>query len=723
MGIIYSVRHKLSGRIRLHVPALRQRAEFELGFRRLLEAERGVTNVRINPYNSSVIINYDARQFDFPIKLKRALDAATPARLRSLALQKIAAQENNIAETKTESSDESGASNAIKAFKELERRYPLALLTLSAALSLVGGAAGATLSAPLIGYNALPIIKRALVTLRDERRLNVDFLDSLAITVSVLQGNLFTGAFITWLIGLGDFIRDQTANKSKRAIESLLDYQGQMAWVLRGDKKVEVKVGEIENGETVIVYAGEMIPVDGEVIEGEATVDQKTITGESLPVSRAKGDKVYAATTLREGKLYLRAERVGAETTAAQIVRMVENAPVGETRIQNYAEKFADKLVAPSLAVATGLYAVSGDLNRFLSMVIIDYGTGIRVAAPTSVLASMVNAAHHGVLIKGGSQLEKLNKVDTIIFDKTGTLTEGAPHVTEIKSYDERNFPTSKILSLAAAAEARLTHPVAQAILAKSRAMNLIVPERDESKYHIGLGVEVGINGYRVFLGSERFMREKGVKLDAATGDLRRLNNQGFSALALAVNGELKGLIAYADRIRVESSAVIKTLHNRGLRNLIMLTGDNEAVAQRVSSQLGLDGYFAEVFPEEKARIVERFQSEGRTVAMVGDGINDSAALAYADVGIAMKSGADIAREAADVVLMEENLWKLIAALNVSDKAMRLIKENYAIIATLNTLAYALAIPSGLVSPSLTTAISNGSAILASLNAIRPVLE
>lgn len=728
MGIKYRIKHRMPGRIRLQVPALGYLPYSEIACRQLFSKQNEVTNVRVNLYVSSLVIDYDASSNDFPKKLLKIFGSITLAKLESLATQakeleaKQAATNGNSANGKDQENVQENDS-IFSAVEDFSVRYPLALPTASLALSLIGGAAGALVTVPLIAYNAAPTIKRALEVLQNEQRLNVDFLDGLAITISTLQGSFFTSSFINWLLGLGDFIRDKTGSKSKRAIENLLDYQNQMAWVLRGDEKVEIKVSEIETGETVIAYAGEMIPVDGEVLDGDASVDQKTITGESLPVRRGKGDKVFAATVVREGKLYLRADRTGDQTTAAQIVRMVESAPVGETRIQNYAEKFADKLVAPSLAGATGLYAMSGDLNRFLSMIIIDYGTGIRVAAPTTVLASMINAAHQGILIKGGRQLEKLSQVDTIVFDKTGTLTEGNPRVTDIKSFDEKHFPVNEILALAAAAEARLTHPVALAILNKAQELNLKIPERDESKYHIGLGVEVQINGYYVHLGSERFMRENNIKIDGASSDLRNLNNHGYSSLALAVNGELKGLISYADQIRLESSAVIKTLHNRGMKNLIMLTGDNKTVAERVSNQLGLDGYFAEVFPEEKAKIVRRLQSKGHVVAMVGDGINDSPALAYADVGISMKSGADIAREAADVVLMEENLWKIINVLDVSNEAMHLINQNFAIIAGLNTLAYALAIPGGLVSPALTTVISNGSAILASLNAIRPILK
>jgi heavy metal translocating P-type ATPase len=716
MAVEYQVKHTMPGRIRIHLPAFSRNEALTRACGQFLATQEGVADVRVNPLCASLVIEFDPRRNGFPAKLRDAMSVATPKMLLSLARTLQSDPRTIHAKDKVESNGQAPVPGGIKL-------NPLALPTASLALSLFGGSIGTSLALPLLSYNAFPILKRAFKVVREEHRLNVDFLDSLAITISTLQGNLFTSAFMTWLINLGDFIRDLTAARSKRAIEDLLDYQAQLAWVVRGRRKFEIPVARIVVGDTVVVYTGEMIPVDGEVIKGRASVEQKTITGESLPVDRQVGSKVYAATVVREGKLYLRAERVGRETTAAQIVRMVADAPLGETRIQNYAEKFADRLVAPSLAAATGLYAISGDINRFLSMVIIDYGTGIRVAAPTSVLASMIHAARHGIMIKGGSQLEKLSRVDTILFDKTGTLTEGRPQVQSIRSYNGRHFSPEKILALAAAAEARLTHPVAEAVLAKAREMNVKIPERSESRYHIGLGVEVHVNGHTVHLGSERFLRDQNIKLDSAIGDLRQINSYGHSALLLAVEGEITGAISYADQIRTECSAVIKTLHNRGLRNLIMLTGDNSTVAAGVASRLGLDRFVANVFPAEKAEIVAQLQREGRVVAMVGDGINDSPALARADVGVAMKGGADIAREAADVVLMEENLWKLIAALDVSSDAMKLIRQNFAIIAGLNTLAYALAIPRGLINPGITTLISNGSAILATLNAVRPVMR
>jgi Cu2+-exporting ATPase len=707
MPVDYEIVHRAPGRIRLRVPVLETTESVAL-ITKALEGCPGVDSVRANPACSSVVVCYDAHRPAALADVDQALGALTITQGRS------GPESSADAEKDGHRTEITAAAAALR---------DLGLPTLSLALSLFGGPLAAALTAPLVSYNSLPILLRAYEVLRREHRLNVDFLDSLAIVISLSRGNLFTSAFMTWLITLGDYIRDQTAARSKRTIAHLLDYQGHKAWVIRENKKVEVLVGKIARGDTLVVYAGGMIPVDGEVTSGRATIDQKTITGESVPVERVKGDYVFAATVITDGKLYLRADRVGADTTAAQIVRMVETAPLGETRIQNYAETFADQLVAPSLALSGGLYWFSGDLNRLLSMVIIDYGTGIRVAAPTSVLAAMTHAARQGILVKGGRHLEKLDRIDTVVFDKTGTLTKGEPRVCHIASFDERYFPSRAILTLAAAAEARLKHPLARAVLSKSREQMLEIPERSDSRFEVGLGVEAQVNGYAVHVGSELFLRRKDIRLDEGSNAIKRFNERGCSTLLLAVDGRLVGLLACADQIRPEAPLVVKTLRNRGLRSIVMLTGDNQAVAETVSARLGIDQFFSEVSPADKAAVVQRLRQEGRVVAMVGDGINDSPALSYADVGVAVKSGADVAREAADVVLMEDNLWKLISALDISHEAIGLIRQNYAIIATLNTLALALAIPRGLVSPDVTALVSNGSAIVASLNAVQPILR
>ncbi len=692
--------HSLPGRVRLRMPALSGNPVLCGRLRNWL-GEFNV-RVRLNSWCASVVIECDVHALS-------VLDEII-FRLRVIGTSQFPAYAASEAPPRTGKIWKFASANS------------LPLNTLCAALCLIESPALLALTLPLMTFAAIPTWRRALLVLREERRLNVDFLDSIAIGISIFQGQFFTGAFILWMISLGDWIRNKTAGRSKRAIADLLEFQSADAWVVRGRKVVRIPAAEVVVGDTVVAYPGELIPVDGEVLSGSAVVDQRTVTGESLPVERSPGNPVYAGTIVRDGRIRLRAVRVGANTTAAQIVHLIEAAPMGETRIQNYAEQFADRLVLPQLVLSAGLYGISGDLNRLLSMLIVDYGTGIRVAAPTSVLASMTHAARLGILIKSGSHMEKLAKLDTILFDKTGTLTTGVLQVLDIVSLNPRKFPERRILALAAAAEARLKHPVSHAIVEKARREGVRVPERSGGESRIGLGVEARVNGFAIHIGNERYFRQTGIHVNGSSNSVRELNRKGCSTLLFAVDGELTGLIPYRDQIRPESLDVIRTLHNRGVRNTVMITGDNGTVARAVAKQLGIREFFSDTLPADKASVVKEFQGKGHVVAMVGDGINDSPALAHADIGIAMKNGADVARESADVVLMEDNLWKLLTAIDISKHAITLVRENYAIIAGLNTLALALAIPRGLVSPNIAALISNGSAILASLNAMRPIL-
>jgi heavy metal translocating P-type ATPase len=706
----FSVRHFISGRIRLHLPGLCRKKVVAEAALVWLQSQKGVKHARLNYACACLVIEYDI-----------SFEGVLRATLGQLSVMSIADLQRLVGSADKPATPSRVALTPAKP-ESIWKNTPLTLPTISLLMTFSANPIITAINFPLMLWNAYPIALRAWRVWRRESRLNIDFLDTLAIAASLMMGNPLAGGIVIWLIKLGDWIRDLTAAGQRKAMSELLEFQTKMAWVIRDGVVTAVPAADLAIGDQVVVYPGEMIPVDGEIIDGHAMIDQKTITGEGLPVMRDKGAAVFAATVIRDGQLTVRAIRVGTATTAGQIAALVESAPIGDTRMQNHAERLADRLVLPTLGLAVGTAAVSADFNRFLSLVIVDYGTGIRVAAPTAVLASMTHAARAGIIIKSGAHMERLAQVDTVIFDKTGTLTHGAPEVVDIISY-EKNITDRHLLGLAAAAETKLTHPVANALRVKAQELGANVPECDETKYRIGLGVEGQVNGYYMHVGNERFLRQANINVGCAQADRAALDEQGYSCIYVAVDGVLSGLVPYSDRIRPESRDVIRRLHESGVKNTVMLTGDNAIVARAVGRRLGLSRQFADMLPADKAEVIQQFQRDGNVVAMVGDGINDSPALSFADVGIAMKHGAEVARESADVVLMEDSLWKLVKAVEISRGAVRLIHQNYAIVAGLNTLALGLALPGGLIIPEVTALISNGSAILASLNGIRPILR
>ncbi|MCZ6624895.1 MAG: heavy metal translocating P-type ATPase [Deltaproteobacteria bacterium] len=692
--------HSLPGRMRVRVRRIRYDSNFAAGVKGYLSTLDGVVSARIAHEASSAIVEFSVGQTNAKT-IVRAISSTPFTAILAYAEQASAQAPQLPAET-----DETS-------------KRPMYLATAGAALSFFGGPLS-VFAYPLIALPAIPIFRRAWEAITRHKRLNIDFLDALSITAAAATGDVINITCIVWLICVGDYVRDLTRARSRRAIRDLLEYEKTLAWVVRNGKKVQIPAKEICVGDIVVVYTGSCIPVDGVVIDGEATVDQQILTGESLPIVRGEGDKVFAATTVKEGKIYLRAEEVAGDTKAANIVRLVENAPIHETRSQNYAEKMADRLVLPSLVGATAVSVATMSITRFAAIVTVDFGTGVRVSAPTAVLASMTASAHRGVLIKGGAYLEKLAQVSVIIFDKTGTLTHGVLEVQDVISHN--GISEHQSLALAAAVSDRQTHPVSQAVCRKARSLSIEVPQRESSQFHVGRGVEAEVNGNLVHLGSARFMGELGICSNVPKTVENLLFDQGKSLLYLAVDGEHAATFAYQDKLRQESAEVIRALRSRGIEKLVMLTGDNEQVAARVSGELGLTSYYAEMLPEDKARVVQEFQAQGHIVAVVGDGINDSPALSYADVGISIRSGAEIARETAGVVLMEEDLFKLVEAVDTSREAMNLIKQNYMITMGSNGMAYFCA-AFGWMSPITSTLVSNGSAVLACLNGIRPVLR
>ena len=600
---------------------------------------------------------------------------------------------------------------------------PFRAMALAVTALVLGPAVGFGLDLVLILLTGWPIWRRAVKTLFKERRLNVDFLDGLALGIAVLRREPRTAALMAMMVHLGDVVRELTARQSRGHIRALLDFQSVQARRLNADGSVTlIPAQSLQCNDFALMLAGDLVPADGMISSGLAAVDQRHITGESVPATRRPGEMVFAGSSIVEGSVTVQITEVGAATVVAKIVQVIETAPVGETRIQNYAEQFADRLVAPLLGVNVAMLALTGNVDRFMSMAIVDYGTGIRVAAPTSILASMTRAARQGILIKSGHHVEQLAMLRGLAFDKTGTLTCGHLAVLDVKSFHAR-ISADRVLQLAAATETQLRHPVARAlVLHAEQVRGLALPACDDVQFVIGMGVSGVMAGQRLHVGSERFLRSLGIATGKAKAYLSEAERHGHIALLVALDDSLLGAIACSDAPRPEARAVVAGLRARGVAHIVMLSGDREGVARRVADQVGIDTVYSEILPHDKAEIVRSLRMKYGPFAMVGDGVNDSPALAQADVGISLGDGADIARAAADVVLMEQGLDLLLPAMDICRDGMALVKQNFNLIAGANTLALALAVPTGLMSPMACTLISNGSGLLATLNAMRPLL-
>ncbi|HEY9800606.1 MAG TPA: heavy metal translocating P-type ATPase [Leptolyngbyaceae cyanobacterium] len=699
--VIYSVVHAVRGRLRLRVPRLRNDSAYAERLQTLLETDPLVTTVKIKPAAASLVVNYKSSavtEAKMKSRLSCLLMAASDAGVVLLNPKKAAPQEE-------------------------EKPWPgMQLSVLATGLAVLSGPFGVAVppvvTAGTIALATLPVFKRAVEGIVKERKLSIDFLDFIAIAITTVQGQFLTPALMLSLIELGENIRDRTARSSKMQTLDLLGSLGQFAWVERNGEKVQIPIQQVLTGDTVIVYPGEQIPVDGTILQGKALVDEQKLTGESVPILKKQGQSVFASTLVREGQVYILVERTGDDTRAGQSIKLMEEAPIHDTRMENHANKIAEIAVVPTLFLGALVFAITRNPVRVASILTLDLCTGIRVSIPTTVLAALSHAARQGILIRSGRALEQLAEIDTIVFDKTGTLTQGEVAVVGVDSYNSE-IESDRILAIAAAAEQRLTHPVAEAIVRYAESQKVAIPSRSKWDYKLGLGVKAQIDGDTIYVGSERFLRQEGV-------DMEVLNTKDkvSSVIYVAINGQLQGRIRYSDILRPESKEVISQLMTVEGVEVHMLTGDNKRTATVVAAELGIApaNTHAEAFPEQKATVVRGLHEQGKTVAFVGDGINDSPALAYADVSVSFAHGSEIARETADVVLMQNDLHGLLEAIAIARQAKSLIRQNTGIIAIPNLGALFVAVLFGL-NPLAATVVNNGSTIVAGVNGLRPILK
>ncbi|MDW7651337.1 MAG: cation-translocating P-type ATPase [Bacillota bacterium] len=532
----------------------------------------------------------------------------------------------------------------------------------------------ATLTTIAAGY---PIIRSGLETLVTRKKLNNDMLISTATIVSLLLKENITGLVVVWLVNLSTLFQTLTMEKSRKAIRDMLQGREENAWIEIDGTVVSIPVENVEVGNTIVCFIGDRVPVDGEVAAGEAAVSQAVITGESMPVTKSRGDKIYAGSIVEQGSIKIRVEKAGQDTSIAKIVAMVEAASRDRAPVENMADRYADRIVPYSFGLAALVYVLTRDFKRSMTMLVIACPCAAGLATPTAISAAMGNAAKKGILVKGGSYLEKVGSTDVVLFDKTGTLTEGKPSVREVVPAN-KTISVELVMQLASSVEHQTNHPLANAVVQRAEDMQLELLTVDNKEVIIGQGVRGTIEGAPVAVGNLAFMQAAGINTSRAKAKAYRLHMHGQTVLYVARDNKLLGLIGIADNIRPDSRMAVRKLRQSGIQNIGLVSGDCKEIADLVARELGLNKVWPETMPSDKVEIVKQFQQAGKIVAMVGDGINDSPALATSDIGIAMGTGGtDVAIESADIVLAADDPVKIASLITLSNHTMEIVKQNF----------------------------------------------
>jgi Cd2+/Zn2+-exporting ATPase len=565
----------------------------------------------------------------------------------------------------------------------------------------------------LAGYN---IFKTAIVSLR-YGVVGIDLLVSIAAIGALIIGEYWEAQAVTFLFTFGDYLESLTLEKTRDSIRSLMDLAPDIARVRRNGEEIEISPDDVVFGDHVVIRPGEKIPVDGAVVEGSAYVNQAAITGESMPISRDPGEEVFSGTILESGYLVVQAERVGEDTTFARILHMVEEAQDKKASSQKFLEKFAAWYTPAIILLSIVVGLISKDIRLALTLLVVSCPGALVISTPISYVAAIGNGAKNGVLVKGGEIMEKLGRVKAIAFDKTGTLTEGKPGVSRVKAYD---MDEDELLRIAAIGESFSEHPLGAAIIRKAEEkMGKINETPEDARMLIGHGLAFVYEGTEYFIGNRKLLDDQNIDYSAHEAYLNDEEALGQTAVIVASEEKVHGIISIADTIRQEAKGLVADLHAQGVKNIVMLTGDNRRAAQAVADAVGLDGQYSELLPEDKVSALSEISQEYGETAMVGDGINDAPALASADLGIAIgAAGTDVAMETADVVLMSDDIGQLSYAMGLSRATANNVKQNviFAIVVVVVLLAGVLV---QTVNMSLGMLVHEGSVLLVILNAMR----
>ena len=676
------------GSLRLSNPAIYRKSTLCQAIERELMSILGVHRYDTNSVKYRVDIEYDPRQ----------LSAAQLIEILDDALAGAEHQEQ---------------------LDKLDRDLTICTISLPvAAVAQLAAPALLPVAGALFFYTTIPSFKGAWRVITQERRLGVDVLDSIVVLACVGTLQVLPGAILAWCLSFGRFLMRRTEDSSKKLLLGAFGKQPRFCWLLQEGQEIQVSLDKLNKDDTIVVHTGEVVPVDGIITDGLAMIDQHALTGESTPAEKGVGDRVFASTIMIAGKVHVAVEKSGGETATAKIAQILRDTAGYKLASQHKGERLADKAVLPTLA-AGGVALATLDPQGAAAVVNSDMGTGIRMAAPMAMLSTLALCAQRGVLVKDGRALDLLREVDTVLFDKTGTLTRERPEVGQIIAVNGHS--AERILLFAAAAEQRFHHPIAQAILQRAEDEGLELPATDNTQYKVGYGISVFIDGHLVRVGSRRFIELEGLQLTPEVeARLEESHGQGHTMVMVAVDNMLGGALELRASVRPEVPEIIEGLRARGIKQIVIISGDHEAPTRQLAEQLGMDRYFAQVLPADKADYVEKLQQEGRKVCFVGDGINDAIALKKANVSVSLRGATAIATDTAHVVFMEQGLGKLCELLDIAQDLERNVRTSWGLIVAPNVICIAGVFTMGFgIGMSVLT--NNVAALAALANGVRPM--
>jgi len=649
----WQTKSELAGRLRLKNPVLFRKSALCRAIERELTGVLGVDRFSTNSITCTVLVHYDPKQLT-KTQVIEILDATLTGAERPATLDQ----------------------------PDLHLPICTASLPLAASAQFMV-APLLPAAAVLYAYTSIPTLKEARRVFVEEKRIGVDALDAVVMVGCLGTMSIFPGALCCWCLSFGRYLVKQSRDSSQKLLLNAFGKQPRYVWLCRDDgSEIQVLADKLQKGDVIAVHTGEVVPVDGHVVSGMAMIDQHALTGESSPAEKGVGDQVFASTLVVAGEIQVTVEMSGSETAYAKISQILGDTAGYKMTSQHKGERLADKFVIPTLGVGALGMATIGPIAA-VAVLNSDLGTGIRMAAPLAMLSSLTLCASKGILVKDGRALEMMNEIDTVLFDKTGTLTRERPEVGRVIA--AHDWAPEQILGFAAAAELKFHHPIALAILHKAEELGITLPATDDTQYKVGYGIKVQIEGHTVRVGSKRFIELEGIELPPLIQEaLGQAHLEGHTMVMVAVNDQLGGAIELQAAVRPEVREIIHGLRERGIKHIAIISGDHDAPTRKLAESLGMDRYFAQVLPADKADYVAKLQAEGGKVCFVGDGINDSVALKKADISISLRGASSIATDTAHIVFLEGGLSKLCDLMDISRDLNRNVNRSWSMIVAPN---------------------------------------